>query len=206
MKTEKKIIQDPTTVPDNNPYIDKSYIGDPDDLMTQLRPRNDLYKKGLDLRKPHIYQSIAFFAGQQNMWWNTVSSRMEAMPISDVSQSSAINNRILNKCRAVIQRLVSFDPTSQCVPASPSMGDVYSARMAKKLVESDHHDVKLGYRAVYEEFAEHVVIEGMDGFVPSGMPMGGVVLLPIKNNHRGRKFRQRLQKRGNRRLLSLANI
>ncbi len=161
MKTEKKIIQDPTPVPENNPYIDESYIGDPDDLMVQLRPRNELYKKGLVLRKPFVYQSTAFFTGQQNMWWNTASSRMEAMPVSDFSQSTAINNRILNKCRAVIQRLVSFDPTSQCVPASPSAGDIYSARLAKKLVESNHHDVKLGYRAVYEEFAEHVVIEGM---------------------------------------------
>ena len=161
MKTDKKIIQDPTPVPTNNPYIDESYIGDPDDLMAQLRPRQELYKKGLVLRKPFVYQSTAFFTGQQNMWWNTASSRMESIPISDISQSTAINNRILNKCRAVIQRLVSFDPTSQCVPASPSAGDIYSARLAKKLVESNHHDVKLGYRAVYEEFAEHVVIEGM---------------------------------------------
>jgi hypothetical protein len=161
VKNEKNIIQDPTPVPDKSPYIDESYIGDPDDLLAQLRPRYELYKKALVLRKPYIYQSLAFFAGQHNMWWNTAASRMEAMPVSDTSQSTAINNRILNKCRAVIQRLVSFDPTSQCVPASPSSGDIYSARMAKKIVESDHHDVKLGYRAVYEEFAEHVVIEGM---------------------------------------------
>lgn len=158
---EKNIVADPVPVPEDNPYVDLDYIGDPEALLRQIKPRFETYKKGLTLRMPFIYESIAMFAGQQNMWWNPGASRMEPIPIPDPTRSTAINNRVLNKCRAVIQRLVAFDPTSQCVPAGPSQTDIYSARLAKKLVESNHHDPKLNYRSEYEKFAEFVVIQGM---------------------------------------------
>lgn len=170
---QKKIIADPTDVPENNPYVDEAYIGDPEFLLRQVKKRFETYKLGLTLRQPFIYESIAFFAGQQSMWWNPGSSRMEPIPIPDPTRSTAINNRILNKCRAVIQRLVAFDPTAQCVPAGPSQMDIYSARMAKKLVESNHHDPKLNYRGEYEKFAEFVVIQGMGWLRTEWDPFGG---------------------------------
>jgi hypothetical protein len=101
------------------------------------------------------------FSGQQNMWWNPAAGQLQAVPVSDSTRSNAINNKIMSKCRAIIQRLISFDPTSQCIPAGPSQLDVYSARMCKKLVESNHHNPMLGYQAEYEKFAEFVVIQGL---------------------------------------------
>ena len=170
---EQKLIPDATDVPEVNPFIDSDYIKDPEDLTKQVMSRFSIYKDGKALQLPLIYESIAMFSGQQNMWWNPAAGQLQAVPVSDATRSNAINNKIMSKCRAIIQRLTSFDPTAQCIPAGPSQLDVYSARMCKKLVESNHHNPNLGYQAEYEKFAEFVVVQGLGWLRTEFDPYGG---------------------------------
>ena len=176
-RMKKYIVPEAQNISDDDkvvsPYIDDIYIGDRKFLKDQIMERFTGYKKPRMLWDAWVFESIAMYVGQHNMWWNPGLGRLEPVPVEDVSRTQAINNRILNKCRAVIQRLISFDPTSQSIPAGPSQLDIYAARMAKRLIQSNHADPKLKYKQQYEKFAEFVVIEGMGWLRTEYDPHGG---------------------------------
>lgn len=155
----KKISQDPQSVPENNPFVDQAYIGDTDFLASQIMERFDVYKKARAIWDPYIYESIAFDAGKQNMWWNPAANTLQYVLPPDPSQTQAVVNRILSKRRAIVARMTSFSPTAQVIPNSSDETDVYGARVGKKILESNYYN--LGWEEVYTDFAEFVVVEGM---------------------------------------------
>lgn len=159
-RTKKKISADPTPAPANDPFIDEKYLGDPYDLANQIISRFEMYKKPRLIWDALIYQSVAMYAGYQNLLWNGTGLAPD-IP-SDTNSSQAVSNRIIGKCNSMVNRMVSFDPTAQELPASPSTEDVYGARACTKIIKSNHQ--AYGYKAVYKAFAEFIVIEG-DGFL-----------------------------------------
>ena len=194
--TEQKLVPAAVDVPEINPFVDTDYIKDPEDLTKQVMARFPIYKQGKVLQLPLIYESIAMFSGQQNMWWSPSTQGLSAVPMSDTTRSNAIDNKIMGKCRAIVQRLISFDPTSQCIPAGPSQLDIYAARLAKKLVESNHHNPLLGYQSEYEKFAEFVVIQGMGWLRTEYDPYGGRATVTYKEQPHYKDIQIEAQREG----------
>lgn len=163
-KTKKQINQDPIPIPENNPFVDKNYLGDLESLKGQIMERFDMYQRPRLIWDAMIYESVAFYAGYQNLYWNGAgaSGSLAVSLPQDPTSTQAISNRIIGKCAGMINRLCSFDPTAQALPASPSTGDVYAARASKKIIQSNHYSC--GFKAIYQKFAEFVVIEG-DGWL-----------------------------------------
>src|SRR6478736_4287719 len=132
----KKISQDPQVVPENNPFVDAKYIGDADFLVNQIMERFEVYRKARAIWDPYIYESIAYDAGKQNMWWNPAANTLQYVLPPDPNQTQAVVNRILSKRRAIVARMTSFSPTAQVIPNSADDTDIYGARMGKKILES----------------------------------------------------------------------
>lgn len=131
---------------------DKGPVGPPDtrpsDADAQLAKlvRTRWKEGGDELAKPrrHFWQNMAFFLGEQWVWWDSTRSLLQALPQAwspiGPGRARLTINRIEPNVTSVMARMMASDLAFEVTPNDASDDLIAAARLAERILTAEHHD------------------------------------------------------------------
>lgn len=175
LNPEAKDVADYKQTP--NLFIDETYIGDCDEILSEAKKRLDSYAAGRVIWDPFYYEALAYLSGRQYMEWNIKTSSLEYVRPTTNNSLRVTINKIIGKARAVVSHMTANLPTANVMPNSASNEDIFAARCAERWLS--HSEFNGNMREVYREASRTTMCFGHSWIWTKWDEFGGKAFAPI---------------------------